>query len=277
MLRALGYVGLLLIGVLVATAAHAQSSVQNYDRDACSMHGGVKGIARPFSYIGYYTRWPVANDGSSPCIRNCPQCIQYCYAYTVVCNDNGTVGRYSQVQPFVSAFSDLPTYTSESQQQAEWARIQAQQASSNYWRPLSPWPQLLILCCFMAISGIAWFGRHKNGTGVKAWELNIPFNLYFALSLFTFNTSGDSDSLAQMLDGNIFFHSGLFVCVVFAFVAINAMSLIRGCNYLFVRHPAANIVNTAVDHGKPIHGKSLVRALWVSPQELFWRRSSRRS
>jgi hypothetical protein len=168
------------------------------------------------------------------------------------------------VQPFVSPYGDPPTYTSESQEQAEWAQVQAKQASTKFWRPLSPYPQFVILGCFIAISGLAWFGRYKNGTGIKDWHLNYPFNLYFAISLLTFNTSGDSNNLAQTLDGNIFFHSNIFLLAVVVFLAINAMSLARGWDYLFVKHPAANIVNSAVDHGTPIHGKSLVRAMSAS-------------
>jgi hypothetical protein len=244
--------------------AHAQSTNEKYDRNACSIHGGVKGISRPFTYIGYFLKWSVANDGISPCIQNCPQCIQYCYAYSVVCNDGAILSRYSQVKPFLSPFGEPPTYTSETQEQAEWAQIQAKEASTKFWRPLSPYPQFLILGCFIFISGVAWFGRDKRGTGIKDWGLNVPFNFYFALSLLTFNTSGDSSNLAQSLDGSVFFHSALFIIVICAFLAINAMSLARGWDYLFVKHPAADIVNSAVDQGTPIHGKSLVQALSTS-------------
>lgn len=258
--------------LIAAWEAHAQSSAQNYDRNACSIHGGVRGIGHQFSYMPFFLRWPVANDGSSPCIRNCPQCIQYCYTYSVVCNDGAEISRLTQVQPFVSPYGDPPTYTSEYQEQAELAQIKAKEASTKFWRPLSPWPQFLILCCFIAVSGIAWVGRYESQNGLKKWSINVPFNLYFALSLFTFNTSGDSNSLAQSLDSSVFFHSGLFVFVVLAFFAINAIPLARGYDYLFVKHPAADIVNSAVSSGAPIDRSAFRQSLSISPRELFqWR------
>jgi hypothetical protein len=182
------------------------------------------------------------------------------------------VTRYSQVQPFVLPYGDPPTYTSEFQERAELAKIQAKEASTKFWRPLSPWPQLAILCCFMAVSGMAWLGRYESQNGLKNWSINVPFNLYFALSLFTFTTAGDSNSLAQSLDNSVFFHSGLFLIVICAFFAINAIPLVKGWYYLFVKHPATDVVNSAVRSGAPIDGSALTRTLRISPRELLeWR------
>jgi hypothetical protein len=258
---------------LLAGKASAQSSLERYDREACAPYGGLSGISKDFPYSAWFLRLIIgdtANNLSRGCKQYCPQCIRYCYLYSIACGTQGKrLARYSQVQPFVSQHGDHPTYTSESQQLAELAQIQKQEASSNFWRPLSPYPQLLIFGVFLSLS---WVSRRGRGKDEVYYGWNGPLILYFALSLLTFNTSSDSLLFMQIADQYLFFHSWLFVFAVIFFFATNVAPLVRGWHYLFVKHPAADIVNSAVRSGTPIHGQSLARALWVSPQDVFqWR------
>jgi len=174
----------------------------------------------------------------------------------------------------VSSFGEPPTYTSEFQQQAEWAKIQAKErhdraqfAALPGWKKLSPWPQLIILALSMGLTAIAWRGLKKEDwrTGPIA-----NFNIYLAVSLLFFNTTAKGSSgFAYSLDQWLFFHSWLFVGVICAVIAIAAQPFRVGWDFYFVKHPAADIVNSAVDHGTPIHGKSLARALSISVREVF--------
>ena len=79
----------------------------------------------------------------------------------------------------------------------------------------------------------------------------------------------DSNILALQLDNSIFFHSTLFMFVVLVFLESMRCRLQKGWDYLFVKHPATDIVNSAVDRGTAIHGKSLVRALSNQPDNLL--------
>jgi len=238
--------------------AHASYADDQGDAKACAPYGGYANIV----HYGL----PVSLAG---CRQWCPQCIQYCYVREIACRNGQLVNLYSQVKP----------YRPEAEQSQEWSNIQSakrnaeqQFSSAVAWRPLSPYPQFVLIGFFIIISTIAWFGRVKDGTGLRDWGLNIPLNAYLALSLATFNTALDSDPLVQTLDQYVFFHSWFHSVVLVSFFVINAMPLIRGWDYLFVKHPAADIVNSAVDAGTAIHGQSLARALWVSPQDIFqWR------
>jgi hypothetical protein len=253
--------------------AVAQSSLERYDRAMCKPYGGLTGIVRDFSYVPWFLG-PVVEDGSTylaeNCKQYCPQCIRYCYIYTIACGTTGTrFTRYSQVRPFVLAYADNPTYTSESEEQAELAQIQAALASSNFWRPLSPYPQLLILAFLVLLSWISRRGRDKNE---EYWGWNGPLNVYFGLSLLTFNTSSDSNKIVQTADQYLFFHSWIFVIALLLFFITNAVPFAKGWNYLFVKHPAADIVNSAVSDGTPIEGPALAKSLRLDPRALLaWR------
>ena len=149
---------------------------------------------------------------------------------------------------------DTLTYTSESQEQAELAQIRAAIASSNFWRPLSPYPQLVIFGFLLLLSWISRRAREKNKV---YWGLNGPLNLYFAVQSCSLLTPHLIQIwLVQTADYYLLFHSWLFVIALLLFFAINAMPLQEGWDYLFVKHPAADIVNSAVRHGTPIDGKS---------------------
>ncbi len=256
---------------LFAREAVAQSSLERSDRATCKPYGGLAGIIRDFSYMPWFLGPVLVDDSSNYLSRNCkqycPQCIRYCYIYTIACGTSGTrFTRYSQVRPFVR---DTLTYTSESEEQAELAQIRAAVASSNFWRPLSPYPQLVIFGFLLLLSWISRRARDKNKV---YWGWNGPLNLYFGLSLLTFNASSDSNRLVQTADYYLLFHSWLFVIALLLFFVINAVPVIRGWDYLFVKHPAADIVNSAVRSGAPIDRSTFVQSLSISPQELFrWR------
>lgn len=245
-----------LASALFTREAGASVADQQWDTQSCAPYGGISQILN----YGYQISIRYCGQG-------CPQCKRYCYTRVIACANGQTVNTYSQVKP----------YRPEAEQEQELAAIQSWQANEDrkfaqgvdFWRPLSPFPQLLIWSVLIAVSGLAWVGRDKKGTHLNDWGLNVPFNLYFGLSLLTFNTASDSVALPRLLDDYLFFHSWLFCLAVLAFCGINAVPVARGWDYLFVKHPATNIVNTAVNDGTPIHGKSLARALSVSAQEVF--------
>ena len=170
------------------------------------------------------------------------------------------------MRPFVLY---TPTYTSESEEQAELAQIRTAVASSNFWRPLSPYPQLVIFGFLLLLS---WISRRARDQNKVYWGWNGPLNLYFGLSLLTFNTSSDSNQLVQTADHYLLFHSWLFVIALLLFFVINAVPLAKGWNYLFVKHPTADMINSAVRHGTPLDGEAFARSLRIDPRELFrWR------
>jgi hypothetical protein len=199
-------------------------------------------------------------------MQGCPQCVQYCYKRIIICRNGQEVSVLSQVKP----------YRPDDEQAVEWSNIQAAErntqqrfaSAKEVWRPLSPYAELGIFGCFILISTLAWFGREKNGTHLNDWGLNIPLNAYFAFSLLTFNTALDSNALVQMADQYVLFHSWLFIVAVLAFFGINAMSLARGWDYLFVKHPAEPIVNEAVSSGTAIDNHALTAALTLNPAEI---------
>jgi Pyruvate/2-oxoacid:ferredoxin oxidoreductase delta subunit len=252
---------------LVRTAS--ATSIQEYDQNACMAHGGVRGIANPFHY--FFVRWPVKNDGTSRCM-NCPQCIRYCYEYTLVCNDDASLTRYTQVQPFLSQYGDRPTYISEVQQSGEWSAIQGQEQHDNTqfsstaaWENLSPIPQFLILGLSIALTFVAW-----RGLGDDDWRM-APlgiFNLYLPVSLLFFNTTAKGSSgFAYWLDTTLFFHSWLFFAAFVGFVAVGVQPFIQGWDYLFVKHPAEPVIEQALSSGEAIDHEALASALTPDPAE----------
>jgi hypothetical protein len=256
--------------VLFSREARALSPIEQYDQNACIGHGGVRGIANPFHY--FFVRFPVQNSGINQCM-NCPQCIRYCYVYTLVCNDGANLNRYSQLQPFLSQYAERPTYTSEAQQSGEWSSIQGQEQHDNTqfsstaaWENLSPIPQFLILGLSIALTMIAW--RGLEGDDWRMAPLGI-FNLYLPVSLLFFNTTAKGSSgFAYWLDTTLFFHSWLFLLAAIGVVAVGAVPFAKGWDYYFVKHPAADIVNAAVDNNTPIDGKSFASALTPNPAEI---------
>ena len=157
-----------------------------------------------------------------------------------------------------------------SQIQAQETHDNAQFAASPAWENLSPIPQLLILGLSIALTFVAW-----RGIGDDDWRMGPMglFNIYLAVSLLFFNTTAKGSSqIAYWLDTTLFFHSWLFFGALVGFVAVGVQPFIQGWDYLFVKHPAADIVNTAVDNNMPMHRQSFTQALWVSPEDIFqWR------
>jgi hypothetical protein len=177
----------------------------------------------------------------------------------------------------INIYSQVRPYRSEAEQSAELSQIQAQEshdnghfASTAKWEALSPWPQFLILGLSIALTVVAW-----RGLGDVDWRMALlsVFNPYLAVSLLFFNTTAKgSFGLWYFLDSWLFFHSWLFLLALIGVIAAGAEPFMKGWDYYFVKHPAADIVNAAVDNNTPMHRQSFARALRVSPKDIFqWR------
>jgi hypothetical protein len=258
------------VAFMASVGTASALSVQDNEREVCKTHGGLRGISRPFSYLPFAFKYSVS-DNSSPCKRFCPQCIQYCYSYGIVCNDGAGFSIYSQVRPFISDYGT--TYRSEDQQRAELAAIQIQEkldndhlAATAKWEQLSPWPQFILFAISIALTMIA-----RRGLKDDDWRLPplYLFNVYLGVSLLFFNvTAKGSSAPAHWLDTTLFFHSWLFITALGGAVSIGALPFIKGWDYYFVKHPAADIVNAATNHGTHIDRQALVEALRTEPEEL---------
>jgi hypothetical protein len=194
-----------------------------------------------------------------------------------VCADGTNLNRYSQTRPFISDRAEPLTYTSEADEFQEWAEIQEQErrdnahfASTAEWEKLSPWAQFLILGISIALTAIAWRGL-TNDNLINNWRRCALsyFNLYLAVSLLFFNTTAKgSSALAYWLDTHVFFHSLAFVLALLGTAVVGAAPFRRGWDYYFVKHPVADIINSALGNNTPIHGQSLAAALTTNPAEI---------
>lgn len=226
-----------------STVAMAGAADDAYNAQVCRQWG--------VESVSWVQKWR-----DPTCDGRCPACLQ-CYSRVIRCGNWVTHEVYSQSNPSLSDAQNaagVPRLIAEAQQR------QREIATIRNWENLSPWPQLAILLCFIVPSIIGFFGNSWE-RNEKARTAIIGLNCYFAVALLFFNTSRVSNTLIHQIDGLLFFHSWFFPTAIVAFIIVVAKPFLVGCDFLFVKHPAADIVNSAVDAGTAIDARALASAL----------------
>lgn len=158
------------------------------------------------------------------------QCRE-CYRSTVRCADGATHTVTSDTSPFSTHLDDILYRFNEAL-------------------------AVIAVLAVIAIGGISWLPKRNGDYLIVA--AGLFFYIIIIFPQFAYATS---------LPGRWWYSIGSFL-FGFTVVVVLPMALwiftkpfLAGCNYLFVRHPAEQVVKDALRNGKPIDGAALVAAL----------------
>src|ERR1700730_1539370 len=115
-------------------------------------------------------------------------------------------------------------------------------------------PKLLIFAVIAGFAGVAAFGAKDRTSALQRHGIYLAV---FGFAIWMWGTGAKTD--IDILDTSLF---PIIKYVVFPiYVIYHGKAFIRGCNYLFVRHPVAPTIGAAIRTGEAIDTQSVAQTL----------------
>jgi hypothetical protein len=165
-------------------------------------------------------------------VQNIAACTTDCFRYQVTCRNGKQLFFTSRYQPTANA-TDIFFYEHDTL------------------------PKLVIFGIIAAFAGIAVFGSRENQDAITTVRRHGIFLAVFGFTIWKWGSVATTG--AGPVDASVI---PIVTFIVFpVYVIYHGKAFLRGFNYLFVRHPVASAISSAIRTGEAINAQSVAQTL----------------